>query len=41
MEKMGYKVKVYTGSHENIKITTREDLILAECLLKNKISKNQ
>lgn len=30
---MGHKVKLIEGSYENIKITTPEDLKLAECLL--------
>ena len=34
VEKMGHKVKLYQGSYDNIKITTPEDLILAEELLK-------
>ena len=29
-------VKVYPGSYENIKITTPEDLDLAECILKRR-----
>ncbi|MGD9142627.1 MAG: 2-C-methyl-D-erythritol 4-phosphate cytidylyltransferase [Dehalococcoidia bacterium] len=34
VEKMGHKVKLYQGSYDNIKITTPEDLILAEELIK-------
>ena len=34
VERMGHKVKLYEGSYDNIKITTPEDLILAEVLLK-------
>lgn len=34
VEQMGYKVKLYMGSHDNIKVTTPDDLILAEALLK-------
>ena len=34
VEKMGHKVKLYPGSYDNIKITTPDDLILAEVLLK-------
>ena len=34
VEKMGYKVKLFTGSYDNIKITTPDDLALAEVLLK-------
>jgi len=32
VEQMGYKVKLYTGSYGNIKITTAEDLALAEVI---------
>jgi 2-C-methyl-D-erythritol 4-phosphate cytidylyltransferase len=31
-ERLGYKVKLYMGSYDNIKITTPEDLALAEVL---------
>jgi 2-C-methyl-D-erythritol 4-phosphate cytidylyltransferase len=34
VEQAGYKVKLYMGSYANIKITTPEDLALAEALLK-------
>ena len=33
VERLGYKVKLYMGSYDNIKITTPIDLILAEALL--------
>ncbi len=36
MEKYGYKVSVNPGSPLNIKITTKEDLVFANCLIKNK-----
>lgn len=36
VEALGYKVKVYMGSHENIKVTTQEDLALAEVILRNR-----
>jgi len=36
VENLGYKVKVYPGSHTNIKVTTPEDLYLAEAFLKHK-----
>lgn len=36
VEKMGHKVKLYEGSYDNIKITTPEDLILAEVLLQQR-----
>jgi 2-C-methyl-D-erythritol 4-phosphate cytidylyltransferase len=34
VEKAGYKVKLYPGSYDNIKITKPEDLAVAEVLLK-------
>jgi len=34
VEQMGHKVKLFMGSYDNIKITTAEDLALAEVLLK-------
>jgi len=34
VEQAGYKVKLYPGSYDNIKITTPEDLALAEILWK-------
>jgi 2-C-methyl-D-erythritol 4-phosphate cytidylyltransferase/2-C-methyl-D-erythritol 2,4-cyclodiphosphate synthase len=36
VERIGSKVKMIEGSYENIKITTPEDLIMAEALMKNK-----
>ena len=36
VEYMGYKVKMVEGSYENIKITTPEDLILGEAILKKR-----
>ncbi len=36
VEQIGYKVKVYPGSETNIKVTTPEDLSLAETILKSK-----
>lgn len=35
-ERAGHRVKVVEGSYENIKITTREDMLFAECILKNR-----
>ncbi len=35
VEKLGAKVQVVMGSYDNIKITTREDLILAETIVKS------
>jgi 2-C-methyl-D-erythritol 4-phosphate cytidylyltransferase len=34
VEKLGYKVKLYTGAYDNIKITTANDMLIAEALLK-------
>lgn len=36
LEKSGHSVSLFEGSYENIKITTPEDLILAEALLRSK-----
>jgi len=36
VEQMGHKVKVYPGSDTNIKVTTHEDLYLAETILKSR-----
>jgi len=33
VEQLGYEVKLYMGSYDNIKITTPDDLALAEWLL--------
>jgi len=34
-EKMGFKVHVVSGSYYNIKITTKEDLVFADAIVKN------
>ncbi len=34
VEQLGYKVKLYMGSYDNIKITTPEDMAIAEVLIK-------
>jgi len=34
LESLGHKVRVYTGSYDNIKVTTPEDLALAETILR-------
>ncbi len=34
VEQLGHKVKLYMGAYDNIKVTTPEDLALAEVLLK-------
>ncbi|MBU5425624.1 2-C-methyl-D-erythritol 4-phosphate cytidylyltransferase [Tissierella pigra] len=36
VEEIGYNVKMIMGSYENIKITTPEDIILAESLIKDR-----
>jgi len=36
VEKLGNKVKLYMGSYDNIKITTSDDLLIAEALLENR-----
>ncbi len=36
VEKLGHDVKLYMASYENIKITTPEDLALAEIILRNR-----
>ncbi len=38
VEKLGHRVKVYPGSYTNIKVTTPEDLELAEIILRRRIS---
>ena len=35
LERLGYKVKLYLGDHKNIKVTTPEDLALAEIIARN------
>ncbi|MFA4836737.1 MAG: 2-C-methyl-D-erythritol 4-phosphate cytidylyltransferase [Dehalococcoidia bacterium] len=36
VERLGHKVKLYMGSYENIKVTTPDDLALAEIILRNR-----
>jgi 2-C-methyl-D-erythritol 4-phosphate cytidylyltransferase len=36
VEQLGYKVRLYIGSYDNIKITTPEDLALAEIIARKK-----
>ena len=36
LEKSGYKISLFEGSYKNIKITTPEDMIIAEAFLKNR-----
>jgi 2-C-methyl-D-erythritol 4-phosphate cytidylyltransferase len=35
IEQLGYKVKLYMGAYSNIKVTTPEDLALAEAIAQN------
>ena len=35
VEQYGYKVYLYEGNYNNIKITTAEDLIIGEKILEN------
>lgn len=39
VERLGYKVKIVEGSYQNIKITTPEDMIIAEAILRSNIGK--
>ena len=36
VERLGVKVRAVEGSYENIKITTPEDMLVAECILRNR-----
>lgn len=36
VEALGYRVKVYMGSYDNIKVTTEEDLVTAEAILRRR-----
>ena len=40
VESQGYQTKIFEGSNTNIKITTQDDLILAETILKSGIINN-
>lgn len=37
VERLGYKVKMIEGSHQNIKVTTVEDISIAESILENNL----
>ena len=39
IERLGHKVKVVDGDYRNIKITTPDDLIIAEAILKSREAK--
>jgi 2-C-methyl-D-erythritol 4-phosphate cytidylyltransferase len=36
LERLGHPVVIFSGSYSNIKITTQEDILLAEALLRGK-----
>lgn len=36
VERLGHKVKIFMGSYENIKVTTAEDVIIAEALIRSR-----
>jgi 2-C-methyl-D-erythritol 4-phosphate cytidylyltransferase len=36
VERLGYKVKLYYGSYDNIKVSTPDDFALAEVILRNR-----
>ena len=38
VESLGGQVKMFPGSYENLKVTTPEDLLLAEVFLRAKVS---
>lgn len=38
-ESMGKKITLFNGSYDNIKITTPEDLMLAEAIIKNRLAR--
>ena len=38
-ERAGHKISLFEGSYENIKITTPEDLTIANCLMHERISR--
>lgn len=38
-ERAGHLISLFEGSYENIKITTQEDLVIAESLMKNRVKK--
>jgi len=41
VERLGAEVRMITGSYENIKITTPEDLIMAEAFMRNKMNEQK
>lgn len=41
MEKMGARIKIIEGSYENLKLTTPEDILTAEKILRNRIGEKE
>ncbi len=41
VESLGHPVKMFLGSYDNLKVTTPEDLILAESFLKSRVSEGR
>ncbi len=41
VEKLGWRVRIVAGSHRNIKVTTPEDLVIAEALLRSHANRNR
>ena len=37
VEGLGHRVKVFTGSYANLKVTTSDDLVIAESLLRGHV----
>jgi len=40
VERLGHKVKIFMGSYENIKVTTAEDVVIAEALIRSRSTVN-
>jgi 2-C-methyl-D-erythritol 4-phosphate cytidylyltransferase len=40
IERLGHKVKIFMGSYENIKVTTAEDVAIAEALIRSRSAGN-
>jgi len=38
VESLGHSVKMFLGSYDNLKVTTPEDLILAEAFLHSRVA---
>lgn len=37
VERLGHKVKIFLGSYQNIKVTTEEDVVIAEAFLRSQL----